>query len=96
MPSDRLEVPLEFSYNSLIRKDVKTESTTSRAMLHDNMKSSGHLVLRDLTLSGTSTVMLTIGPHSMGSKAVPLKLDSTVNGNGQWFLFASLLVLRVM
>lgn len=45
LSNEELEALLEFPYNSYLRKDVKTTKATSRAMFHDSMKSSGHIIL---------------------------------------------------
>jgi hypothetical protein len=50
--SKELEAQSEFSQNTLIWKDVVTESTTVIAMRHNSMKSSRHLGLSDLLLCG--------------------------------------------
>lgn len=65
LPSKGLEAHLEFSYNSLIKMDVRA---ASRAELPNSMKFSGHVVLR-VSLRLPHVAVLISGLPSLSSNA---------------------------
>lgn len=78
LPSEGLETPLEFSYNSYIARAVVTTKAISRALLHNSTKSSGHVVLGVMPLQDKFILIVLTGElHSMSSRAV---LPSLLHG----------------